>query len=109
MSERKPYGRAGMSWAPGREGPLGYWPSNLNGPGWASQGKSIYTQALQIGQRYHDQNHALNIAAQSKMPPPDLGDVQARHQHAMADMKRLEALVGKMGEIDKQISHKQSG
>src|SRR5262245_15717008 len=108
MSEKKLYGRAQMLIAPGRSSPLGYWPENLDGSGWAQQGKNIYRQALQICQRYHENAHAQEMATAAKQPPPDLGDPVTRHQLAKADLKKLEGLVGKMAAIDKEVTAKQS-
>src|SRR5262249_15893328 len=96
--------------SPSENRPLGYWPSHIDssGNGWAGQGKAIYKSALQIAQRYHDNNQAQAMATASKQPPPDLGDVGARHQLAMADLKKLQTLVSKMGEIEKQVTQKQA-
>src|SRR5262245_35700044 len=100
---KKLVGRGGMQIAPGNNAPLGYWPENLDRADgtWAGQGRNIYRQALQIGQRYHDNNHAIAVAG-SNGPVPDLGDPLTRHQLARADLQRLTALVDKMGEIEKQ-------
>src|SRR5262249_16420146 len=113
MADKKNIGRATMAWRPGPDGnaPLGYWPQHLqrNGGGWTSQAWGAYSQALQIAQKYHDQNHAINLAAsQPNGPQPDLGDIGARHQSASLDMKRIEGLVGKMALISEQVSQKQA-
>ena len=101
-------GRGGMQWAPGKEGTLGFWPENLDqNTGWTGKSFSAYRETLNIGQRYHQQNHALDVAAKAGKPPPELPDVQARNQLARADLKRLEVLRDQMVAIDKQVTEKQ--
>jgi hypothetical protein len=100
-----------MQIRPGVESPLGYFPENLdpNSGGWSGQAYQIYSQALNIGKRYHDQNVALHIHAQApNTPPPALPDVQARSQLARADGKRLAALKAKMAAIADEVKVKEA-
>jgi hypothetical protein len=106
MAETK---RFGMQWAPGKEGSIA-WPEDLdpNAGGWASRAFNVRREAINIGKRYHEQNLALQTAAETKRPPPELPDVQARHELAREDYKRLRKLGEQMAAIDKEVATKES-